>query len=414
MARYVKGTVPAWKDFKIKSCGTYLGFEVGHTGGTFASWRRPLEKFSTRAKELGACGLAPSVGTRLFEQNVSTTLAYVEQLCEPPSALKAAVQSAIERTMHAPHNTFPGNSAFCVGEAGMVSFTSLVWRGTAARIRAASITCSEWRVAWAELDLARREYGPACNQVANLEQLVDFPRWQSCAFVDVLARASLRDFGEADKSKKKGLQAAVAQFIKPVFFPGDLADEVAPPLERYFAKFLFEGDLLKVATRETRTVVKNMAPSTGWALLRTWLNGWITSTRFGNPDAGCKFGCRVEEDDGSADRVPHYIDCEVLWQTVLELVLREYGVTWAEQRWNVLVLSPPDLAFESFRHREKLIVLAVAVGAFHFLNAQIRGRAPTGIITLTAPFHTLRRSTASVICFASHCCTPPGVRHFVF
>ena len=217
--------------------------------------------------------------------------------------------------MHAPHNTFPGNSAFCVGEAGMVSFTSLVWRGTAARIRAASITCSEWRVAWAELDLARREYGSACNQVANLEQLVDFPRWQSCAFVDVLARASLRDFGEADKSKKKGLQAAVAQFIKPVFFPGDLADEVASRLERYFAKFLFEGDLLKVATRETRTVVKNMAPSTGWALLRTWLNGWITSTRFGNPDAGCKFGCRVEEDDGSADRVPHYIDCEVLWQT---------------------------------------------------------------------------------------------------
>jgi hypothetical protein len=197
----------------------------------------------------------------------------------------------------------------------------------------------------------------------------------------------LHDFCDADKSKEKWFQTPVRKFIKLDYFPGDLADEVAPRLERYFAKLLFEGDLLKVAIRETLTVVKNMTPSIGWSLLRTWLNGWITSTRFGSPDAGCEFGCKVEEDDGSADRVSHYIDCEVLWQTVLELVFREYGVTWAEQRWNAPVLRPPDLAFECFRHREKLIVLAVAVGAFHFLNAQIRNGARTGITKRTAPFY---------------------------
>ena len=65
--------------------------------------------------------MAPSLGARLYEMNVSPTLSYVEQLCPPPPSIETAEKSAIEKTMHAPHNSFVGSSAFYLEQAGMIN-----------------------------------------------------------------------------------------------------------------------------------------------------------------------------------------------------------------------------------------------------------------------------------------------------
>ena len=39
---YIESDVPQWREFQITNSGEYLGFQVGHAGGTEASWKKPL------------------------------------------------------------------------------------------------------------------------------------------------------------------------------------------------------------------------------------------------------------------------------------------------------------------------------------------------------------------------------------
>jgi hypothetical protein len=368
---FLKFYVPAWAKFRIEKWGEYLGFRVGHEGGTISSWEKPLNKFRTRTEELSAAGIAPSLGARFYATNIAPTLAYVEQLCAPTPKVLKAEQSAFEKTTKAPHNTFANKAAFYLGEAGMVPFKSLELRGLAARYRAARTTCTCWSAEWEALCAARWEYGPLANRVVkDKRHWKDYGRWNSEAFVDVLARAYDFDFPLDDM--RKGLQAAATKALAPVLFPSDLATEVAPRLFRFLAPEAVSWDYLVGQLRVTLGFAKKLAPSIGWALLRTWLNGWVTASRVGAQKRPCKFGCNFREGSLKYDRLDHYLDCDILWGSLLEVVLADWHRTWSASRWNLLVIPPPFLEGVDFRHTEKLIALTATLDTYcHISNERL-------------------------------------------
>ena len=307
MITYLQDVVGDWSQFKVALAGTYLGFRVGPDGGVRASWAAPLAKFRERAHALGAAGLAPSLGCRLYARNVSPVLSYVEQLCEAPPELRVAEQSACEKLHHAPHNMFSGDSRYYLQQSGLMQFGSLAVRGTAARIRTALSTCTAWRREHQLLTRARLEDGPGTNQAAAPDKLVDFPNWSSRAFADVLFDASRHWAAAASAPTNKGLQAAIAKKLAPATLASDLAVEMLPRLRRFLAPLAFSDEYLLPQLRATLDVVRPLAPSIGWALVRTWANGWITTSRTGTKNQPCCFGCPWHYDGNNTDRLDHYV-----------------------------------------------------------------------------------------------------------
>lgn len=316
--------------------------------------------------------MAPSLGARLYEMNVSPTLSYVEQLCPAPPSVETAEKSAIEKTMHAPHNSFVGSSAFYLEQAGMVPFSSILVRGEAARVRTAALTCTCWRQEWELLSSARLELGPMINRSIHPPHgLKDYPKWKSEAFVDVLERASRQQYNVEPSVERKGFQAAVVKVVKAAHFPSDLAAEVAPRLYRFLAREAFPEEYLLAEVRATLKHARRMAPSVGWALLRTWLNSWVTSSRVGAQTSNCKFGCARGDDDNETDRLNHYVDCDAWWDSWLQVLWKECRWTWAATRWNFLVLKPPFLNDLDFQHHNKLVALTIATDSYHAVGDTI-------------------------------------------
>ena len=84
-----------------------------------ASWVKPLMKFEQRTGELAAAGVSAAVGTIAYNHKVATLTSYIEQLCPPtPQYLKLEL-SAIEKTLHCPHNTLPRYAGARLDAAGM-------------------------------------------------------------------------------------------------------------------------------------------------------------------------------------------------------------------------------------------------------------------------------------------------------
>ena len=190
IVKYIKRWVPQWSEFQVTSSGEYLGFQIGPSGGTIQSWAKPLAKYESRVAEVAASGLSASASTTIYNTKVATVTSYVEQLCALTTAMRKAEASAIEKMLHAPHNSIPGKAAAILDQPGMRKFIDLETRSKAAQFRTALKTCTCWREELGRLNAARREYGPCRNWAVKDEgAMCDFPWWASEAFADVLRRA---------------------------------------------------------------------------------------------------------------------------------------------------------------------------------------------------------------------------------
>ena len=191
IVKYIKRWVPQWSEFQVASSGEYLGFQIGPSGGAIQSWAKPLAKYESRVAEVAASGLSASASTTIYNTKVATVTSYVEQLCALTTAMRKAEASAMEKMLHAPHNSIPKQAAALLDQSGMRKFIDLETRAKAAQFRTAVKTCTCWRDELVMLDAARLEHGPGINQAVNKgDTLHDFPWWASEAFADVLKRAS--------------------------------------------------------------------------------------------------------------------------------------------------------------------------------------------------------------------------------
>ena len=91
--------------------------------------------------------------------------------------------------------------------------------------------------------------------------------------------------------------------------PGSLRPFLCDRLRHWFPREQ-APDLAAIAIRSLLNMEKVGFPELQAALLRTWANGWCTSTRFGDRAQPCLFGCRGVD---AIDHVRHYAECDRAW-----------------------------------------------------------------------------------------------------
>ena len=374
MESYVVEQVPYWRDFEVTDSGEYPGFRVGHAGGTLASWAKPLIKYEKRAAELSGSGVSASVGTATYNVKVATITSYVEQLCPPNARYMKMERSAIEKTLHCPHNALPILAASRLGQAGMRSFTNLSIRADAAQCRTTLKTCSCWRVELAALNAARLEYGPACNYAKKKDEaLVDFSWWDSEAFADVLSRASVVDItSELELTNHMSLQSAVYRQLLSERIPCELTAILKPRVVKHLSNFGVEAHNVHVDMDRALASARTISAQAGWALVRTWCNGWPTACRTGGARRPCIFGCPM--DLHTLDTLQHYLICERLWRPIIDEVVKLTSRPWNPSVWTSLALSTHGASTLQDNERCNLIsALTVAVDVFNVTNRSSNG-----------------------------------------
>ena len=154
-----------------------------------------------------------------------------------PQYLKLEL-SAIEKTLHCPHNTLPRYAGARLDAAGMNKFPVLEIRAQAAQFRTAATTCTCWRRELEALNAARRDYGPVLNQSIKAPgKLLDFSWWQTEAYADVLNRAVAQTaalMGPVTKSVQESAYVSLLDHHVPV----SLATLLLPRLRKHFLKTL--------------------------------------------------------------------------------------------------------------------------------------------------------------------------------
>ena len=361
---HIKRWIPQWSGFQVCSSGEYLGFQVGPSGGTVKSWAKPLAKYVSRASEVAASGLSAYAGTTTYNAKVATVTSYVEQLCEITPRVRKAEVSAIEKILHAPHNSIPKHAAAILNQSGMRRFIDLEMRSKAAQYRTAVKTCTCWREELQALDFARREYGPCQNLSENMP-LRDFPWWASEAFADVLRRAGGLNLNL--KGKNGSIQADAYKALLAESRPLELSDLILPKVRKHFikAKLAIDDDFLADEIRLALDAAKKTSTQAAWALLRTWTNGWVTASRVGGARAPCIFGCG---DDGKSvhDTLQHYIVCPVLWSSISSALFPLVGEVLPSGFHNVLAISSSTAAAIDAIHRQNLIsAITVSVDVYN-------------------------------------------------
>ena len=319
----VRLLAPAWGSIGVATAGEYLGFQVGQTGGTLASWVKPARKYAERALQLGAAGLSAAEGAILYNTSVAAVLGYVEQLCPLDATVAKLEQGAVERSLHAPHNAVPKGLLRFGGQFGMVSIVALAERSSAALARTSRITCTSWH-SWAvKLREARDAHGPLVNTALRGEAKRDYKWWHSEAFVDALGRADREApstaslLADNDNVTRPGrplkLQAALYKWYIGNGTLAASAELLVTRVERLTLSAVAERPLLLLKLEASLANMKNLSPQVAWSTLRSLTNAWVTKSRMGASKTTCLFGC-VEE--GNYDGLKHYLGCGILWATI--------------------------------------------------------------------------------------------------
>jgi hypothetical protein len=366
---FVAMEVPEWKAFSVTDAAEYLGYQVGHKGGTASSWNKPLAKVEKLAAELGACGIAAAQGTDTYNLKIASVTSYTEQLCPPTPRGLALERSAVEKTLHCPHRALPADAPFLLHQAGMRKFVSFEVRSQAAQFRTAMRTCSCWRSELQILNRVRKEYGPMVNlSRSSSEKLVDYSCWDTEAFADVLERAAKLEVPSCQAqtgSRRSSLQAGAYKSLWAARFPLDLAVTLLPRVLKFFDG-AFQEETVLYSMRRCLECVRKMAPQAGWVVVRTWCNGWVTSSRVGAKVKPCIFGCEDTVSDKSRDSLSHYLACPALWGPIVRLSETGWNVSWSIEVASSLALaSLVDPACPSVATECQIAALVTACDVFH-------------------------------------------------
>lgn len=233
-------------------------------------------------------------------------------------------------------------------------------RAQAAQFRTAATTCTCWRLELEALNAARRDYGPVLNQSIKAPgKLLDFSWWQTEAYADVLNRAVAETaalMGPVTKSVQESAYVSLLDHHVPV----SLATLLLPRLRKHCKNIGLnpDGRWLKDEMNSALAQARRTSAQAGWALVRTWCNGWPTSSRMGGKVAECVFGCKT---DKPADSLMHYIVCEKLWRPILEEFGKVHGDIWEASACNSLCIDAGESAHKMTDECRFALLAAITV-----------------------------------------------------
>lgn len=135
------------------------------------------------------------------------------------------------------------------------------------------------------------------------------------------------------------------------------------------------------------TVVKQLTPAVGWALVKSWCNGWNTDTRVAQTEnSSCRF-CAFGGELG-ADRLSHLLECDLFWEPTLHSVSVEISTPLTLSPSLALCLQGPEAAVSDETLQTHAQVLCIACDYYQTVAASQRvGKLPRPIPATEAFAH---------------------------
>jgi len=211
--RFLSEHLPQWADVRIQESGEYLGFWIG-TSIKEKVWSKPEAKWDTRARNIAAAKLAPSIGVHQYNLRAVTTMGYVAQLHPLPASTVKHEKSTAQRIFHVLNNTFPVPLYFRMKDISGPQPASLQALSYATRYRAATKTLTTWQQNLDMLIKFRSEFGPLDWLAGRAHSP---PWWDSPPIVDLVADAANgfnNKFGSLAKDVKKLCECSSSERVE--------------------------------------------------------------------------------------------------------------------------------------------------------------------------------------------------------
>ena len=337
MAKHIiRHIAPEWDGACVGLHAKYLGMQLGPRSADII-WTAALDKYVARVQAARATGAG--FLTSVLEYNIMcvTTLSYVGQFCIVEPRVLAAEAKMLQRLTGCPRYTFSKEALWCLNSMGMMrSFDSVKVCNIAAMVRTAIGTSTTFAHMKSLLDnalndddnlmlsLVTNEVGtfdtPAI--VNTLQRAVDY------AFLPDILHLSWKGFlkGLRRDSDEVGSQRQIARYLAQVTNTFDAGEYFSRRMARWRSAtsagarqwWDFSGPF---AVHLFNVELKGAPQCVIAACLKTLLNGWASTRRLQQEQAGCVFGCGSKQ-----DAIEHYLECKVLegiWNNIFRV---EWGV----------------------------------------------------------------------------------------
>ena len=358
--KWLRVNIPEWADIVVKDAAEYLGFFVGPSANKY---QLANVKAKWKARNCAICDTHASCNVSLFAYNVysHSLWGFKSQLMHIADDVIKLELSSLHALCSLPFCALGPSGAFFLKEMGNTSARSLAVMNISALCRTANKTISGWRD-WLPLILKAAEthvhlrpdgtyqFSLPCwdadpfavnlslydfasesswQHLCNLPRhhipygiagaLPALPKWLAKKKKNKLplhTKSQLKELLSENKVQKHVYNTllpllcpfAWQNLIKTRVVSFDLRNNLGFAHIKSFTEFNFDG-LIEVCAGLRPFVVSHV--------LRTLLNGWVTTSRIaaGKTLKSCVFGCSHEK-----DHLAHYIACPVLWKH-LEVLL---------------------------------------------------------------------------------------------
>ena len=386
---WIARKIPQWKEFGIQDAAKVLCFFVGPGMGKH-NWVEPLTKFRNRVTDIKAGGASVSINTFDYNAKVVPVTSYQAQLLPLSKAHFGIERAALHAVMRAPFNAFRHADFFQLHKIKGPKLRSVNVACTAALFRTAAKTLVNWPEWTRQMRTAAQEH----LRLDDIRNNRLYPRfWDSPSFACNLKRA-FEGFQEDQKYAIAG-NAVVTSFVEqnsgaPIH-PGCRMFNKGKPVQKMVYNNMMKHVFPDTNELELKVLVvkrltnmfhpfeiefeqdvdlglcfaglSELRPGDSAKVLKTWLNGWVTSHRMQEEVRhSCLLGCH-----GKPDSLHHYVQCPHMY------ALTKFFIddTSAEPLYRLGLINP---------HKQCLKVVCCMFSAYHALKAQIRSKqiaAPT-------------------------------------
>jgi hypothetical protein len=387
--------LPDWIDISVVAQSKYLGTFLG-TITSHHLWQAPTSKWRARTEAIAATGAPPSVATRLYDIHALATLHYVAQLSVPPGELLRHEAAVLARLLHVPFNAFSRADFYSLAAWGSVRLHSALASAVAALVRA-SLRTIAWKDNYDMLMnnssrtlsmMSRGSLSPPFFDTVPIavtlhDAALGFPAHPTLGPVlpQIIREANLE--ASLIICGKFKMQSFISERLHVALFP----DSIPELINRRLAVLDPDATLDDFDHQHLKDFLRGLSVAWATTILKTWANGWTTSTRMHEAQVlPCLFGCTAHRDE-----LLHYLQCERLWSAILdeERSCRNYSddewcdALFADTCEKLLLRSPSHLAarrlvtaflaYHAMKHEHKCEVLRrIDAGSGHDLWLFVR------------------------------------------
>ena len=141
--RWLATHLPAWAHFQVASSAEYLGFMVGPTAGS-CQYDKVVAAVDAKIQSIIASATPPSLSVFHYNICLVPKFSYKAQLSPPPVNLDVLESKWACNILKAPYNSFSPCLLHYGKSFGFYELTSIKVMATAAAVRAAWVTVSDW------------------------------------------------------------------------------------------------------------------------------------------------------------------------------------------------------------------------------------------------------------------------------